>query len=89
MAGNQTLHVLTGMIQDIINRANWDWVEAKASTSEEAAGISLGLKAHHRVVDLIEAGGQAGAEELWRKHLTETRDYLLRPDVTTVLDLMG
>lgn len=25
----------------------------------------------------------------WRKLLTETRDYLLRPDVTTVLDLMG
>lgn len=89
VAGNQTLHVLTGMVQHIINRANWDWVEAKASTSEEAAGIGLGLKAHHRVVDLIEAGGQAGAEELWRKHLTETRDYLMRPDVTTVLDLMG
>ena len=89
VAGNQTLRVLTGMIRHIIDRANWDWVEATTSGSGEAAGIGLGLKAHHRVVDLIEAGGRAGAEELWRKHLTETRAHLLRPDVTTVLDLMG
>ena len=77
------------MIQHIIDLANWEWVEANVETSAEARGLSLGLKAHHRIVDLIEAGGQAGAEELWLKHLTETRDYLMRKDVTTVLDLMG
>ncbi|WP_433602332.1 FadR/GntR family transcriptional regulator [Nocardia sp. CA-135953] len=88
LTGNQTLRVLTGMVQHIIDQANIDWVEAKAATPKET-GISLGLKAHHRVVDLIEAGVQSGAEEVWRKHLTEARDYLLRPDVTTVLDLMG
>ena len=65
-----------------------EWVEANAS-SAEVEGIGLGLRAHQRLVDLIEAGGQAGAEELWRRHLIETRNYLLRPDVTTVLDLMG
>lgn len=89
LAGNQTLRVLTGMIQHIIDLANWEWVEANVETSTEAEGLGLGLRAHHRIVDLIEAGGQAGAEELWRKHLTETRDYLMRKDVTTVLDLMG
>jgi DNA-binding FadR family transcriptional regulator len=92
LAGNQTLRVLAGMIQHIIDLANWDWVDANAGSSVETKGvkgISLGLRAHHRLVDLIEDGAQAGAEELWRKHLTETRDYLLRPDVQTVLDLMG
>ena len=88
LTGNQTLRVLTGMVQQIIDRANLEWVQAKAATPEDT-GMGLGLKAHHRVVDLIEAGGQAGAEEVWRKHLTEAREYLLRPDVTTVLDLMG
>ncbi|NKY60517.1 FadR/GntR family transcriptional regulator [Nocardia flavorosea] len=88
LTGNQTLRVLTGMVQHIIDRANIDWVESKVATPEET-GMSLGLKAHHRVVDLIEAGVETGAEEVWRKHLTEARDYLLRPDVTTVLDLMG
>ena len=91
LAGNQTLRVLIGMIQHIIDLANWDWVEAQTSagTALDVEGISLGLRAHHRVVDLIEDGAQAGAEELWRKHLTETREFLVRPDVTTVLDLMG
>lgn len=89
LAGNETLRVLAGMIQHIIELANWDWVEATTDQSGESTGVSLGLKAHHRIVDLIEDGAQAGAEELWRKHLTETRDYLLRPDVTTVLDLLG
>jgi DNA-binding FadR family transcriptional regulator len=88
LTGNQTLRVLTGMVQHIIDRANIDWVESKVATPEQT-GMSLGLKAHHRVVDLIEAGVETGAEEVWRKHLTEARDYLLRPDVTTVLDLMG
>jgi DNA-binding FadR family transcriptional regulator len=88
LTGNHTLRVLTGMVQEIIDRANVAWVESKAASPEET-GISLGLRAHHRVVDLIEAGVQTGAEEIWRRHLTEARDYLLRPDVTTVLDLMG
>ncbi|GGJ62874.1 FadR/GntR family transcriptional regulator [Streptomyces brasiliensis] len=88
LTGNQTLRVLTGMVQHIIDRANLEWVESKVATPEET-GMSLGLRAHHRVVDLIEAGVQSGAEEVWRKHLTEARDYLLRPDVTTVLDLMS
>lgn len=88
LTGNQTLRVLTGIVQQIIDRANVEWVQATAS-NPEATGISLGLKAHYRVVDLIEAGVRSGAEEIWRKHLTEARDYLLRPDVTTVLDLMG
>jgi DNA-binding GntR family transcriptional regulator len=62
---------------------------ASADPTADAAGMSLGLRAHHRVVDLIEDGARAGAEELWRKYLTEAREFLVRPDVTTVLDLTG
>jgi DNA-binding FadR family transcriptional regulator len=89
LTGNQTLQVLTGMIEHIISLANWKHVESDAGTPAHAIASRRGLKAHHRVVDLIESGGVAGATELWRKHLTEARDYLLRLDVKTVLDLMG
>ena len=89
LTGNQTLHVLTGMIEHIISLANWKHVESDAGTPAHATASRRGLNAHHRVVDLIEGGGVAGATELWRKHLTEARDYLLRADVKTVLDLMG
>jgi DNA-binding FadR family transcriptional regulator len=89
LAGNQTLVVLTGMIEQIIERAELGKSEPKVGTPEREVASRRGLSAHHRVVDLIEAGGQAGAEELWRKHLTEARDYLLSDDLSTVLDLMG
>jgi DNA-binding FadR family transcriptional regulator len=89
LSGNQTLHVLVGMIQHIIERANWKHVEADAGSAEHVQASSRGLKAHHRVVDLIEAGDVAQSTELWRRHLTAARDYLLHADATTVLDLMG
>lgn len=89
LSGNQTLHVLVGMIQHIIERANWKHVEADAGSAEHAQASGRGLKAHHRVVDLIDAGDVAGSTELWRKHLTAARDYLLHAHATTVLDLMG
>lgn len=89
LTGNRTLEVLTGMIQRIIDLANWKHVDVDAGTAAHTRATRRGFKAHHRVVDLIEARAEAGAAELWRKHLTEARDYLLRADVKTVLDLMG
>ncbi|MCH5675624.1 FCD domain-containing protein [Streptomyces gilvus] len=47
------------------------------------------LVAHHRIVDLVEARDAETARQVWRKHLTEARDYLVRGGITTVLDLMG
>jgi GntR family transcriptional repressor for pyruvate dehydrogenase complex len=89
LTGNRTLHVLAGMIQRIIERANWKHVESDAGSAAHAQASSRGLKAHHRVVDFIEACDVDGSTELWRRHLTEARDYLLHADVKTVLDLMG
>jgi GntR family transcriptional regulator, transcriptional repressor for pyruvate dehydrogenase complex len=89
LTGNRTLHVLAGMIQRIIERANWKHVESDAGSAAHAQASRRGLKAHHRVVDFIEASDVAGSAGLWSKHLTEARDYLLHADVKTVLDLMG
>lgn len=89
LTGNQTLHVLAGMLQRIIERANWRHVESDAGSVAHVQASRRGLKAHHRVVDLIEASDVVGSTELWRRHLTEARDYLLHADVKTVLDLMS
>lgn len=89
LTGNQTLHVLVGMIQHIIERANWKHIESDAGSPAHLLASGRGLKAHHRVLDLIESCDVAGSTDLWRRHLTEARDYLLRADTKTVLDLMG
>jgi GntR family transcriptional repressor for pyruvate dehydrogenase complex len=89
LTGNQTLRVLMGMLEHIIDLANWSHIKSDHGTPAHQRASRKGLNAHHRVVDLIEAKDAAAAEQLWRKHLTEARDYLLRADVRTVLDLMG
>lgn len=89
LTGNQTLLVLAGMIQRIIECANWRHVESDAGSAAHVEASRRGLKAHRRVVDYIQAGDEARSTGLWRKHLVEARDYLLRADVKTVLDLMG
>ncbi|AEA24953.1 FadR/GntR family transcriptional regulator [Pseudonocardia benzenivorans] len=86
---NQTLQVLIGMIDHIIALANWSHVSSDAGTPAHLRAIRRGLRAHHLVVDYIEARDAVAAEALWRKHLEEARDYLLRADVRTVLDLLG
>jgi GntR family transcriptional repressor for pyruvate dehydrogenase complex len=89
LTGNRTLDVLAGMIQRIIERANWKHVESDAGSAAHVKASSRGHKAHHRVVAFIEASDVGASTDLWRKHLTEARDYLLHADVKTVLDLMG
>ena len=90
LTGNQTLVVLTGMLGHIMEEAELAKSETRLGTPWHEAARSGGLSAHRRVVDLIEAGGQAGAEELWRKHLVEFRNTVFQgDDGTTVLDLMG
>jgi GntR family transcriptional repressor for pyruvate dehydrogenase complex len=89
LTGNRTLDVLAGMIQRIIERANWKHVESDAGSAAHVQASSRGHKAHHRVVAFIEASDVEASTDLWRKHLTEARDYLLHADVKTVLDLMG
>ncbi|WP_405136512.1 FadR/GntR family transcriptional regulator [Nocardia sp. NBC_01388] len=89
LTGNQTLRLLMGMLENIIDMANASQVQSTIGSAAHQRASRKGLAAHHRVVDLIEARDAEGAEQLWRKHLTEARDYLVRADIETVLDLMG
>lgn len=89
LIGNSTLMLVMSMLEHIIGLANLLQVESTVGTPAHERASRKGLSAHHRVVDLIEARDSEGAERLWRTHLTEARDYLVRPDVETVLDLMG
>ncbi|WP_405136514.1 FadR/GntR family transcriptional regulator [Nocardia sp. NBC_01388] len=89
LTGNNTLQLLMGMLEGIIDKANAARAESTVGSAIHERASRKGLAAHHRVVDLIEARDTEGAEQLWRKHLTESRDFLVRGDVQTVLDLMG
>jgi DNA-binding GntR family transcriptional regulator len=90
LARNETLAVLNGMVRHIIELANWSHVDLDAGSPENVRANKRGFRAHLRLVELVEAQEPAGAEALWRLHLQEAEDYLLRNrSMTTVLDLLG
>jgi DNA-binding FadR family transcriptional regulator len=89
LIGNQTLRVLMGIVEQIISSAVWPRMEADAESTVRASASRKGLRVHHKVVDLIEARDDAEAEKLWRRHLTEARDYLLQGEAKSVLDMLG
>ena len=52
----------------------------------------LAHKAHRArtvLADLIEAGDAAGAEQLWRKHLSDAGEVLVTNQGGTVVDLLS
>jgi DNA-binding FadR family transcriptional regulator len=90
LAGNETLAVLNGMVRHIIDRANWSHVDTDAGTPANIRANKRGFRAHATLVQLVAASDARGAEQLWRVHLQEAEDYLLRDgSMTTVLDLLG
>ncbi|HEY4850188.1 MAG TPA: FCD domain-containing protein [Streptosporangiaceae bacterium] len=90
LAGNETLAVLNGMVRHIIELANWSHVDLDAGSPENVRANKRGFRAHVRLVELVAAREAAAAEDLWRLHLQEAENYLLRNrSMTTVLDLLG
>ena len=66
LAGNDTLSLVVGMIHDIVTRH-------AAVTLHDDLDPKITRKivrSHEKLVSLIEAGDEDGAEEHWRRHIT-------------------
>lgn len=89
LAGNHTLNLLNGILRQIIDTANYRRVDTDPAAAEHDSAFHHGLRAHRRLVELIEAKDADGAHAIWLKHLVEANQYLLQlPGATTVLDLL-
>jgi DNA-binding FadR family transcriptional regulator len=87
LGGNQTLGIVAEMLNEIVAKA------VTAASQAEPAGDSVstrrrGIRSQERLVELIEAGDVAGAEEHWRTHMAVVGRVLLGQESTTVIDLM-
>ncbi len=91
LSGNNTLAVLIGMLRQIM-AAHLSLRRAeKLVDSETSANAGRkALKAHTKLVDLIEAGQPDEAAELWARHIAAV-DQAIAADAgrRTVLDLLG
>jgi DNA-binding FadR family transcriptional regulator len=89
LTGNATLRVLMGIVEQIINSTVPPGSRPDTTSPARGSDGHLGLRAHHEVVDLIEARDHAAAETLWHDHLTDARDHLLQDDPAAPLNLFG
>lgn len=81
LARNETTAVLWGMLRHLIDSVTVSRVEREAT--------HLGGRSHRRLAELIEAQDADGAEQLWRKHLTESsRFFTSEPSSNTLLQLL-
>jgi DNA-binding FadR family transcriptional regulator len=68
LAGNQTLLLLTTMLEYIQEGAARSVLEHQPGDSRQAR---RGFEAHERLIELVRAGDAVEAEAMWRRHLIE------------------
>jgi DNA-binding FadR family transcriptional regulator len=87
LAGNQTLRIVAVMLSDVVSRAVTALAQAATDTAGPISTRRHSLRAQRRLLDLLEAGDPAAAEEHWRAHLAAIGKLILRHQASTVVDL--
>lgn len=87
MTENETLILLTAMVENICDSATASYIRVNHSDDTK-----LAHKAHRArtvLAELIEAGDGDAAEDLWRKHLTDAGHVLVTNQGDSVIDLLS
>jgi DNA-binding FadR family transcriptional regulator len=87
LAGNQTLTIVAEMLNEIVERAVTEVSQSDAGRDTESTR-RRGIRSQRRLVELVEAGDVAGAEQHWRAHMAVVGKVMLGQRATTVVDLM-
>jgi GntR family transcriptional regulator, transcriptional repressor for pyruvate dehydrogenase complex len=87
LAGNQTLGIVAEMLNEIVMRA----VTAVSEAGDVVGSLSIrrrGIRSQERLLDLLQAGDGAAAEEHWRTHMQVVGRVMLGQEASTVVDLL-
>ena len=88
LGGNQTLTIVAEMLNEIVTRA----VTAVSTPADDAVGPLAtrrrGIRSQRRLLELLDAGDGAAAEEFWRSHMAVVGKVMLGQDAATVVDLL-
>ena len=87
LAGNQTLSIVAEMLNEIVARA----VTAVSRGGDAGGSVSTrrrGIRAQERLLELLEAGDGAAAEEHWRNYMQVVGKVMLGQEAATVVDLL-
>jgi DNA-binding FadR family transcriptional regulator len=87
LAGNQTLSILTEMLDEIVVRAVTA-VSRGRDNVESIATRRRGIRSQEHLIELISSGEAQEAEEHWRTHMSIVSRVMLGQDSETVIDLL-
>lgn len=87
LTGNETLILLTTMLEAISDAATASYV--KVAHEDDARLARKAQRTRLKLTELIEEGDDVGAEELWRKHLTEAGKLLIGTNGQTLVDVLS
>jgi DNA-binding FadR family transcriptional regulator len=86
LGGNQTLAIVTEMLDEIVVRA-----VTAVSRDDAADSVSTrrrGLRSQRRLLELVDAGDAGGAEEHWHAHMAVVGRVMLGQKASTVVELL-
>lgn len=79
IAGNQALTLMSEMISHILQVGLIERFPLESGTwAHDGTQLEASNRAHKKIIELIEAGDAARAEAHWRKHLTQTDEFIFR-----------
>jgi DNA-binding FadR family transcriptional regulator len=87
LAGNQTLGIVAEMLNEIVARA----VTAVSQADDVVGSVAVrrrGIRSQERLLELLDEGDGAGAEEHWRAHMQVVGRVMLGQEASTVVDLL-
>ncbi len=86
LAGNQTLAIVTEMLDEVIRSAS----SALAADSVVGSSASQrgGIRSQRRLLVLLAAGDAVGAEEHWRGHMAAVGRLMLGERASALVDLL-
>ncbi len=87
LGGNQTLTIVAEMLNEIVARAVAA-VSRSESPDQSLATRRRGIRSQRRLLELLEGGDGAAAEDFWRSHMAVVGRVMLGQDSSTVVDLL-
>lgn len=75
--GNETMRLIVGALESIWSARERDWARRALTAGDFPASETRmeGIRAHERIIELIERGDSAGVVRAARKHLDRTQIY--------------
>ena len=87
LTGNETLILLTTMLESISDAVTASY--KRVPHDDEARLVRKAERTRLKLIELIEQGDEVGAEELWRKRLTEAGRILVGDNGQTLVDVLS